>query len=316
LKHAPNHPNLRRYTWPVHWESLSALTRKWPWWGLKGLALGLGIGQLGQVLFNLFFTRRLFPAVRIRARYFTPGEARQLLSLSLQLFVISIGSIMVTQVPKIIIGVVLGPLQVALFHIAYAIITVIKQIASSLAVPLVPVVSYLQARGEDMRLQAIFLRSHKYIMGLSAPLFLFAGLLADDILYLYVQNTDPLAPLALRMMAGIYFLHAGAIAANYTMVGLGRPDCLMKANLISIPSNLVLTLLGIFFFGFIGAVLGTTLSLLIELIVFYRLSADTLGIRLSQIFGRISALPLISSVLAITPVFFLLRWPPCTCMPR
>ena len=146
-----------------------------------------------------------------------------------------------------------------------------RQLPAMLVSALIPAVSDLQTRERHAQLREIYLRSTKYLAFISIPMGLFLCASAEMVLRAWLGDRDGVETGAwvLRMLVLGHMVNLIPAGGVSLALGMGRPDLTMKAGLISMSSNIALTIALVLLVGFHGVAAATSLGLLISTIWFF-----------------------------------------------
>ena len=274
--------------------------------GIGGLVYAVVIGACVAAILNLVFVKRLYPSFALRLRDIRVAELKKLLRFSLQMQSINVASLVHTQFDKILLGATLGVRYVAYYDIAGKIIKHIRNVPTSLIAPMLPAASSLAAANEKEKLQKLYERSLKYMVGISLPLFLIAILLSYPFIKVWLGEGYELSIYTLYFLLVANFINVFAGPAFWMLTGTGRIKYATVTALSFAAVNIVLNIVLVRFFGYTGVVAGTSISFilgaLVLLVLYHRLDRIPL---VSTVYKTL-VIPLVGTIGAVVS-FFVIR---------
>lgn len=158
---------------------------------------------------------------------------REMVAYSGYLFVMRISSFLNNYFVRFIIGVLWGPQAVAYFVVPLKLVTAVQGGLGSIAGVLFPHASDLSARGELGELQRVYVKSSRYMLAVSAPLFLTSAFFAPAIMTVWMG--EEFAVSSWLILVFLSFAHWVAtmtmIPANVAM-GMGKPKVIAAFSAI------------------------------------------------------------------------------------
>jgi O-antigen/teichoic acid export membrane protein len=146
----------------------------------------------------------------------------------------------------------------------------IRGLPLTAASALVPAISALDAVDNVERINAALDRATRYTVYFALPLFGFLVCFAGVLVEVWLGPGFAQSALTMRILAVAFFVNVCTSPLGFISQGRGQPGYQMYATLLQICLNVVLSTLLVLWFGFFGAVAGTTTSVLVGTLVFYR----------------------------------------------
>jgi peptidoglycan biosynthesis protein MviN/MurJ (putative lipid II flippase) len=116
--------------------------------------------------------------------------------------------------------------------------------------------------------------------------------------------------MVLLILAGGYMVSSLSNAMAYVCQGVGHPGIQSRQSLLQLLANIVLSLTLLLFLGPLGAPLGTTLAFFLGASYLARRFHQRLGLSSLELFQEVGTIPIVASVLAALPTWFVGRWLP------
>lgn len=238
-------------------------------WGLRGVVILIAIMRIIIIFGQALWVFIQFPEIGSTIGRFDRDIFKDLFRYGIKLQMTSISGLFNFQLDKLLIGRFLTMELVAFYEIGSKIAMFVRYIPAMFVAPLVPAASKLSTVGDRTRLNAMHLRGTKYVVTMSAPIVAYIIALSPAIMAFWITLDDyTYAVLALRMLAVGYFFSSLTGVVNSIGRGLGALNYEMLTSLFIAITNLVLSVVFILMWGFMGALLGTTLTLIMGHTVF------------------------------------------------
>lgn len=230
--------------------------------GLKGLILLIGGLRLLLVATYTLCVFKIVPGIKEGLRHFSGKMFKDFFNYGIKLQITSIVGLFNFQLDKILIGHFLRLELVTFYELGSKIAMFIRQMPSVLLVPLIPASAELAARGDQKRLETMHLSGAKYITLMAAPIAFFLGTMAPTVMMVWMGTNDyPYAILTIRILCIGYFFNIMTGVVTSMIRGIGIVHYEMYISLFIALTNLTLSLVLIIKIGFIGALIGTTVSM-------------------------------------------------------
>lgn len=235
--------------------------------GVRGLlytnAIVLGVFALASLAAGFY----LLPSLRISITRINRPTFSKLYQFGWRSQVSRLSNLIMFNTDVLVIAIVLRDFQLAgLYTIGVELANKVRQVPTILLTALVPAASELDALDEQEKLRRLYLRSSKYVAAVTIPLLAFAAGAAALLIKGWQGTAQDLAVsvVVLRIMAAGYLANIVPGAGVTVALGKGRPDIQMKAGLISMTSNIVLTVALVYWIGFWGIPIATAVSMILS----------------------------------------------------
>lgn len=251
-------------------------------YGIRGLVYANATVLAGFGIATLAGSLYVCPWLRVAPWRASWAMFRRLFAYGWRTQVSRLSNLVTFETDVLIITLVLRDLElVGLYKIGLELANKMRQVPVVLISALMPAAAELHALRDTARLRRLYLRSTKYVAALTVPLAVFfAG--SAGLLMTAWQGTA----LELGVAAGVLRVLALGYVANIlpgpgvaVALGMGRPGIQMIAGLISMTSNVVLTVGFALAFGFWGVPLATALSMGLSWAWFSRAIGRSLDVR-------------------------------------
>ncbi|MEO8031328.1 MAG: oligosaccharide flippase family protein [Gemmatimonadota bacterium] len=231
----------------------------WHWHSLLALAvLNLSIA-LFEMLTCWIVLRRRYPQLTIHLRHFDWPMLRQILSFSLFVMLLSMGSQLSYQTDSLVIGGFLALSFIPQYTVANSLTQYLMEFVAAIAVVVMPNATHLHSSGDQAALQTLFLKWSKITFSLTLLTGSFLLVLGPRFLgwWLGEEFEGPAGQvLQILIISFLVFLPARGVAQAILM-GIGKPAAPSIAFAIAGVLNLVLSLWWVRGYGLAGVAWGT-----------------------------------------------------------
>ncbi len=272
-------------------------------WGLRGLVYGYIVAGILTLTANVVVVRKLLPQVKISPMRFETAEARRMFSFSLQLYVTQAAVAVHNQVEKIFLAMLVGVAPVGWYDIASDVALKIRSAVGFILSPVLPAASELSALGDEDRLRELYYRTHKYLALFGVPAVGYAAVMSRRFVELWLGPglTMIAIPLSILVLVNFFNLATGPGFCIFAGRGELRPG--IHSALLGIVLNVVLSLALIYEFGFAGAVLGTSISLIVSSAYFIAIFHRRTGYSLTRLLREGYLKSALASLISLAALF-------------
>ncbi len=163
------------------------------------------------------------------------------------------------QADKLLLAALGTPVAVGLFSAAYKFLEAMNPFTVNLTLPLFPVFSRL-ARISSAKLLSAYEQSLKFLYVLGTPVAVILFVLSEQVVMSLFGTSYRDASQILRILAPVVILLLPTSVYGYVFTALGRQRLYMGCTVAALATNLVLSLLLIPFYSYIGAAVGTLIA--------------------------------------------------------
>jgi O-antigen/teichoic acid export membrane protein len=272
-------------------------------WGLRGLVYGyIGSGIL-TVASYLIIVRKLLPQVRLNPLHFDRAEARKMFGFSLRLYITQAAVAVHNQVEKVFLAMLIGVGPVGWYDIASDVALKVRGAIGLIVSPVMPAASELDALGDETRMRELYYRTHKYLALFGVPIVCYVVAISNRFVELWLGHGLSVITLPLSVLLVVNFINLATGPGFMILAGTGYMRPGVQSAILGIVLNMVLSLGLIYKFGFAGAVLGTSASLILSSGYFIAVFHRRTGYSVSRVLKESYLKPMLCSV----PVLALLR---------
>jgi O-antigen/teichoic acid export membrane protein len=271
-------------------------------WGLRGLVYGyIGAGIL-TIAAYLIIVRRLLPHIALNPFRFDRAEARKMFSFSLRLYVTQAAVAVHNQVEKVFLATLIGVDPVGWYEIASDVALKVRGAIGLLLSPVLPAASELNALGDEARMKELYYRTHKYLALIGVPVVCYVVAVSHRFVELWIGPSLKMIALPLSVLLVVNFFNLASGPGFLIFAGSGYMKPGVQSAILGIVLNIVLSLGLIYKFGFAGAVLGTSASLILASGFFISVFHRRTGYSLARVLREGYMKPILASVLILAVI--------------
>jgi O-antigen/teichoic acid export membrane protein len=267
--------------------------------GLKGLVLLVGVLRLFLSISQGFLVFKLVPEIKAGLKQLDSKIFKDFFLYGIKLQFTSIAGFFNLYLDKILIGHFLRIELVAFYELGAKIAMLIQILPSFFSAPLIPAAAELATTNDQKRLVAIHLKGSRYISVIAAPVSSFMIVMAPEIMAAWMGSVDYLdAILALRILSVGYFFGIITLVVRSIGRGTGVLHHEMNATGFIAVANLVLSITLILSLGFSGALIGTSLAMIVgNMMLLYRYNRH-MGVPFFEFMKRSIGKPIMCAMVA------------------
>lgn len=271
--------------------------------GLRGLVYGYVSSSVLTVIIYLITIRRLLPQITWNPLRFDKTEAGKMFGFSLRLYITQAAVAVHNQVEKVFLGMLVGVGPVGWYDIASGVALKVRGGVGFVLAPVLPAASELNALGDETRMKELYYRTHKYLAVFGIPVICYVIAISHRFIELWLgPNLRMIAvPLSILVVVNFFNLATGPGFLIFAGSGYLRPG--VQSAVLGIVLNVVLSFGLIYKFGFAGAVLGTSASLILASGFFMTLFHRRSGYLVSRVLHESYLKPILCSVLVLAVLF-------------
>ncbi len=242
--------------------------------GLRGLVYGYIVSSVITVGAYLITVRRLLPGVAMNPLLFNRHEAGKMFGFSFRLYVTQAAVVVHNQIEKLFLAMLVGVAAAGWYDIASDVAIKLRGAIGFLLTPVLPAASELSALKDSQRIEKLYFRTHKYLALVGIPAICYVTAISSRFVDLWIgpEMKMVVVPLCVLLAVSLINLATGPGFLIYAGGGNLKPG--VDAALLGIIVNVLFSFILIYRYGFAGAVVGTSASLITAatyfVIVFHR----------------------------------------------
>lgn len=267
-------------------------------YGLRGLMYTSALVVAVYGMCSVAIAYRLVPGLRLSplrdARY---AEFRAMFGYGWRAQIARLSNLVTFETDLVVISLLYRALGlVGIYKVGLELANKVRQAPLMLIGALVPAASDLDAREDEARLQRLYVVSTKYIAAVTVPLAFFCAAIGDVIMQAWMGPGLQDAATVFRILVVGYAANILQGPGMSIALGRGRPDIQMNAGLISMASNITLTVALAIAVGFFGVASATAASMFISLFWFFRAMRAISGIGGARVWREALQWPVLASI--------------------
>jgi O-antigen/teichoic acid export membrane protein len=232
--------------------------------GVAGLFEGYIIAYLLAMAIGVYILHRSFDELRLPARY----HFSQIVSYSKYSWLGALRSRSFDWVDIAVLGFFVSQAFIGYYTAAWNIAIFLILFANSISTTLFPEMSKASENGNIEKVVDLLEKSLSYTGLFLIPGLVGAVLLGDRILLIYGESFTQATPV-LVILIGAALFQSYQDQLKTTLNALDRPDLSFWLNMLFIVVNVVMNVVLIYTFGWVGAAVATALSVVVSLLAAY-----------------------------------------------
>lgn len=270
-------------------------------YGLRGLVISSGLVAILSSVVTVIAAYQLMPGLRLNPRLVEWQTFRQMFSFGAKLQVAKLANLVTFQLNSLLISRFFHVSLVTPYSFAAGLIGSVRNVVLMLPSAVIPATAELEARNQKEKALEFYDRGTRYLVLIGTPICMFCIVAAPALILAWLGKRYELASeatLLVQLLTLGYYANLSTGVATGVAVGMGKPEYEMKFGVLLAVLSVSLSLILIKWVGFYGPAIGSTLSLSICALYFYRLFHTYLKQPLMPFLHRIYTLPVVISLLA------------------
>jgi len=229
-------------------------------YGLPGLMVNNAIILVITGITNIIIAFRILPQLKFNLFAFNRKMFKKLFGFGYKLQVVKLSSLAGPQTDKLLISYFLNLGLVTFYQLGNLIVEKVKDLSLLIISALLPAISELKAKDEMVKIKSLYIKAVKYVLFFIMPLTVFLVINARLTILTWMNQDFKKAVLTLQILILGFFVNTLTGPGAIIVQGIGKPEYHMRLSLAHLVLNLFLSIVLIVKFGFIGVLIGTSLS--------------------------------------------------------
>ena len=206
---------------------------------------------------------RVFPALRIRPKYFSRERLKEVTGFSVFILIIDLANKLNYSTDAIVIGAFLGTSAVAIWAVAQRLIEIVQRITDQLNAVLFPVVVDNSTVQRTDKLQKILIQGTRLSLAMVVPMATVLGLIARPVVMVWVGPEFAASVDVIYILSVGVALRVGNSTSAVILKGSDLHRFLAFSNLSMAAANVVLSVVLVRMYGLIGVAIGTLIPMIV-----------------------------------------------------
>lgn len=230
-------------------------------YGLLSMAFVILIVDLITHVVVVTFSKKVFSNIEINPVNIYKESIKKLWNFGLFNFMRHLSQMVVNKTDVIVIGIFLGPSQVAIYSIAEGLIRYIWVIVKGIARVILPVASWMSANSEAHEVKKIILIISKYITIICCYVFVQFYFFGDHFISIWIGDGYYMTYVIFCLLMSVRLGMMISETMIASVVGMGRNKFLGYISLVEAIINIALSLWFVRLWGLVGVAMGTIISM-------------------------------------------------------
>ena len=266
-------------------------------YGLRGLMYTSGIVAAIFAVASFVIAYRLVPGLKLSPLQFSREEFRAMFGYGWRAQIARLSNLVTFETDLVIVSVLYRTLGlVGMYKVGLELANKVRQVPLMLMGALLPAASQLDAQEDEARLMRLYVVSTKYIAAVTVPMTIFCAAFGGTIIQAWMGTGLGDAAWVFRIIIVGYAANILQGPGTSIALGRGRPDVQMTAGLISMFTNIAMTIALALMFGYLGVAAATTASMFISMHWLLRAMRRIAGAGGGRVWREAFQWPLIASL--------------------
>ncbi len=223
---------------------------------------------------------------------------------SLRLYITQAAVMVHNQVEKVLLAFFVGVAAAGWYDIASEAALKIRATIGLILSPVLPAASELDALGDEPRMRELYHRSHKYLALFGVPAVCFVTAIASRFVELWLGPSLKFIAVPLAILLAVNFFNLATGPGFMIFAGAGNLRPGMQSAALAVFLNVGLSVGLIYAWGFTGAVIGTSVAVLVGSAYFMMLFHRETGYSVSRVLQSY-LMPALCSVAALASILLI-----------
>jgi O-antigen/teichoic acid export membrane protein/GT2 family glycosyltransferase len=277
-------------------------------YGLEGILFSQLITAALSSLVVFYFAKKSLPELTFGFQFFKKDSLNKMGKFGIQMQVSKMASFASDKFDEFLLAAFSTLNNVAFFNIANRLIRVGRLFPFQLVVQVAPVAAELNGRGENEKLQKLFVDTTKYLTFVTIPIYLFIIAFADHIILFWMGVHYDITVHIVRILAVAQIANLILSApGNSITPNIGVPKYQMYEGVFHLILNIALSYFLIRQYGIIGAAYGNAVSTILSSYYVYHKSCEHFGESKFGLFKDTNYKPLLTGAVTIS-ITYIIVW--------
>jgi len=236
------------------------------------LAMGHGIPGLLWVVTGvytlqacilLFYTKQLIPELAFGVHFLSFQQIKSMLPFGMRIQVSKLAELASYQSDKVLLAFLLPMQFVTMYDLGARIASLMRDLPYSLTSAVFPAASEMHEKADFEKLWKMYDRGSKYMLVVTFPMLIGIWLTAHLVIGMWLGNVAIEVYQSVLILSFAYWVVISLAMSFSVGTGMGWSTPIMQSALLQAVLNIVLSYVLIKEIGFVGALYGTTISIVI-----------------------------------------------------
>lgn len=228
--------------------------------GLQGLMMSNLVVCSLTIAANVIAAAMLLPGIIGRDITFSVAMFKQIFNFGYRMQIVRFANVVSTQIDKLLVASLVSLGLATFYQLGLSIVLCVVAFSIIITSPLVPAFTHISVSEQKEALVIAYLKSTKYVTFLIVPFFLFAIFSASRIMTVWMSHPNVESARVIQILAPGWMVYAISQVASSLCMAVNKPQLMAKGAVITVVLNIVLSLVLIKLFGFLGAAWGNMIA--------------------------------------------------------
>jgi len=233
-------------------------------YGILGLMLATVASYTFQLVVLYIFTKKNLPQLSMRLSYFDWALLKGMLPLGARIQVAKVAELASYQTDKLLLAFFMPLSFVTFYDLGSKIAAMMRDAVYTFTTAIFPVASQIQASGDHERLWLLYARGSKYLLMFSLPALAMLLLTAPMLIGAWLGHVSDFVWRAVLVLGVAYWVIVSMAMAFNVGTALNWSKPIMRGSILQAVLNVSLSALLISQLGFMGALWGTLVAVIVS----------------------------------------------------
>lgn len=265
-------------------------------YGLPGLMVNNAIILVISSIANFIIAFKILPELRFNPFLFSREMFKKLFNFGYKVEIIRVADMLALQTDRVLIAYFSNIGLVGFYQLGNVIVSKTRESILLLISAVIPFSSEIDARNDTEKLYELYIKGTKYLSFVGIPLMTFVFFSAPLIILTWMGVGYEKSVLVIQLLAPCYLINFLAGMGTSISLGAGKPQFQMKAAVLHLVFNIVLSIILGIKFGFVGIISATLISLSFSSLYFMILFHKNFQYSLLNVVKKIFFIPIVFSL--------------------
>jgi O-antigen/teichoic acid export membrane protein len=278
-------------------------------YGLISMVYSQLITTVISTIVTVYYSIKYLPKIRFRFKLFNKESLKYMGKFGLQMQISKLSTFASEKYDEFLLGFFSVMSNVAYFNIGNRVVKFGRFFPYQFIVQVAPIAAEFKAKDEDEKLRNLFHDVTKYLITVSAPIFIYIFIFSNMLIDAWMGSGYDISSHIVRILIiGTLINMVFSAPGNSIIPNIGLPKYQMVEGLINLGINLVTSYILIKYYGIVGAAIGCTIATTIASLYVFVVSARLFDKKHMEMLFGLYWRPIFYSSIFSTVIYLLLKY--------
>lgn len=277
-------------------------------YGLPGLMINNAIILVISSIINISISFRILPQLRFNPWLSRKEMLMMLFGFGSKVQITKVALLVNNTIVKLLTSHFLNLSLVGFYELGQKVVMLMRDNLVLCISAIMPAASEIEAKKDWNMIRQLYIKVSKYFNGIAIPLMTFIFVAAPLIILAWMGREYKISVLVVRLIIPGHLINILTVVGGFIAYGVGKPGITARALVITAILNLITSAVLIIKMGFVGVVIGTSVSLAMGSLIFINIFNKYLESSAYLYIKKTVLRPMIASLIAALSVWLLNRY--------